>query len=95
MLAKRHYFLFFLILIHNTLLDLFYIGYNGPVFLWEKNLKFEVFTTHFTIATATMLVYISAAKLRKEVKSGKLKIGEKILMICSLFLAAAIVFVIF
>ena len=95
MLARRHYLFFFLILIHNTLLDLFYVGYNGPVFLWEENLKFEVFTTHFLIATATTAVYVLAAKIKKEVKAGKIKIGENALMICSIFLALAIVFVIF
>ncbi len=54
----RHQFklLFVVIWLHVSVLDLFYITYNGPVFLWQDNSQLLTLAVHFLIALATSVL---------------------------------------
>jgi len=43
--------------LHISVLDLFYITYRGPVFMWKENLQLKTIAVHFFIAVTTTAVY--------------------------------------
>ncbi|MCW8834504.1 MAG: hypothetical protein OQK03_14405 [Colwellia sp.] len=49
--------IFMLVWLHVSLLDLFYLTYNGPVFLWHENGQLLTIIVHFSIATLTVGFY--------------------------------------
>jgi len=48
---------FAIIWLHISTLDLFYITYNGPVFLWQENAQFITLLVHVIIAALTTCCY--------------------------------------
>jgi len=62
----RHQFklLFVVIWLHVSVLDLFYITYNGPVFLWQDNSQLLTLAVHFLIALVTTVLCKIIAKGR-------------------------------
>ena len=65
--------LFAIIWLHISVLDLFYVTYNGPVFLWQENTQLLTLAVHFFIALVTTGLYKAIAKIRtnKSQKLGK------------------------
>jgi hypothetical protein len=70
-LARHQYKLLFVIIwLHVSVLDLFYITYQGPVFLWQENAQLLTLVVHFSIAMITVGCYwlinrISSSYLNK------------------------------
>jgi hypothetical protein len=62
--------LFVTIWLHISLLDLFFVTYNGPVFLWQENAKLLTLVVHFLIAFTTVGLYWLINKYFKK-KSNK------------------------
>ncbi|WP_136037976.1 hypothetical protein [Candidatus Colwellia aromaticivorans] len=60
----RFKLLFVVIWLHVSVLDLFYITYNGPVFLWQDNAQLLTLVVHFSIALATTGLYKIMSKAR-------------------------------
>jgi len=57
-LARHQLKLFFVIIwLHVSMLDLFYITYRGPVFLWQENAQLITLAVHFSIAALTTCCY--------------------------------------
>lgn len=58
---------FIIIWLHISVLDLFYITYRGPVFLWQENAQLLTLVVHFLIALTTTGLYkiISKARINK------------------------------
>lgn len=58
---------FIIIWLHISVLDLFYITYSGPVFLWQENAQLLTLVVHFLIALITTGLYkiISKARINK------------------------------
>jgi len=56
--------LFVIIWLHISVLDLFYVTYNGPVFLWQENTQLLTLAVHFLIALVTTGLYKTIAKIR-------------------------------
>lgn len=54
---------------HVSLLNLFYVAYRGPVFLWHENSQPLTILVHMLIALLTTSFYLLVTKLRKEVKN--------------------------
>ncbi|HBY85832.1 MAG TPA: hypothetical protein DEO86_08160 [Colwellia sp.] len=54
---------------HVTILDLCYVTYSGPVFLWQKSLQPFTLFIHLTIACLTLFFYFllknTCARLQK------------------------------
>jgi len=55
--------LFIVIWLHISALDLFYITYRGPVFLWQENAELLTLAVHLLIAFATMGFYWLVSKI--------------------------------
>jgi len=60
----RHQFklVFVIIWLHVSTLDLFYITYSGPVFLWQENAQFITLLVHVIIAALTTCCYWAVEK---------------------------------
>lgn len=56
--------LFLLLWVHVSLLNLFYVNYSGPVFLWEENSRFQTIQIHFLIALVSTVFFVALTKLR-------------------------------
>ena len=74
---KSPIIVFFMILIHVTLLDLFYIGSNGVVFLWTENLHWLSLFVHLAIAFAAAFFYLGCECLTRRLVTNKLENEEK------------------
>lgn len=92
---KKYLLVFLIIFSHITLLDLFFVTLNGPFFLIEENLRSSTILTHLFIALSSLVICYLTVQLRKAYKSGKLKLRDNVLILCSLCLAASIYFVLF
>ncbi|MBA6327749.1 hypothetical protein H4J46_07340 [Colwellia sp. MB02u-6] len=57
--------LFFILWAHVSLLNLFYVNYRGPIFLWQENSELRTIQTHFLIALITTVFFVAITKLRK------------------------------
>ena len=55
--------MFLLVWLHISLLDLFYLTYRGPVFLWHDNAQLLTITVHLSIALTTVIFYWLVNKL--------------------------------
>lgn len=87
--------LFVIVLIHNTILDFFYVTHKGPVFLWEKSSEFSTISVHILIATLVTVVFLIANKIHQEYISGTFEIREKLLVASSVVLVVCISFLLF
>lgn len=54
--------LFVIIWLHISALDLFYVTYRGPVFLWQENVQLQTLVAHVLIALATIGLYCFISK---------------------------------
>ncbi|AWB56442.1 hypothetical protein DBO93_01900 [Colwellia sp. Arc7-D] len=86
--------LFFILWAHVSLLNLFFVNYSGPVFLWEQNSQLLTIQTHFFIALITTVFFLLVTKLRMINRHKKVKISDKIWLLCSILLLASITFLI-
>ncbi|ASP48105.1 hypothetical protein B5D82_10240 [Cognaticolwellia beringensis] len=84
--------LFFVLWAHVSLLNLFFVNYSGPVFLWEQNSQFLTIQTHFLIALITTFFFLAVTKLRLMNRKKSVKITDKIWLTCSVLLLASIAF---
>lgn len=57
--------LFIAIWLHVSALDLFYITYHGPVFMWQENARLQTLAVHFIIALTTTCLYWVVSKRSK------------------------------
>ncbi len=58
--------MFVIVWLHISLLDLFYLTYRGPVFLWHENTQLLTLIVHFSIALMTVTFYWLISKLRSK-----------------------------
>jgi len=49
--------LFLVVWLHVSALDLFYITYRGPVFMWQENAQWLTLLVHILIAVITVGFY--------------------------------------
>lgn len=64
-LTHHKFKLFFIIIwLHVSILDLFYITYNGPVFLWQENSQLLTLMVHVFIALISTGLYKALSKVR-------------------------------
>ncbi|SEL58824.1 hypothetical protein SAMN05216262_11478 [Colwellia chukchiensis] len=78
---------------HVSLLNLFFVNYSGPVFLWQENSQPLTITVHLLIALLTTAFYLLVTKLRKLHHKQRVKTADKVWLSCSVLLAASIIFV--
>ena len=71
LIRHRLKLLFAIIWLHVSALDLFFVTYRGPVFLWEENAQPITLLVHFLIAIATVSLYwlLNNRSLKKRKKN--------------------------
>lgn len=84
--------LFLVLWAHVSLLNLFFVNYSGPVFLWQENSEPKTIQVHLLIAFVTTLFFLAVTKLRAINRDETVKIRDKIWLVCSALLLAGIVF---
>jgi hypothetical protein len=85
-------FLLFLALwAHVSLLNLFYVNYKGPVFLWQENSEPLTIQVHLLIALLGTGFYLAISKLKQIDSTKKVRISDKVWLACSLALVFSIV----
>jgi hypothetical protein len=85
--------MFIVLWAHVSLLNLFFVNYSGPVFLWKENSELLTIQVHFAIALLTTGFYLLVSKLRQANQTKQVKIADRIWLSCSVLLIASIVFV--
>jgi len=90
LLKNKPLLLFIILWLHISLLDLFFMTYSGPVFLWTENLRLETVFVHSLIALCGVALYILLTKAKQEYIAGNLNIGDKTWLLCSLMLILSI-----
>jgi len=86
--------LFIVILLHISVLDLFFVTHNRVVFLWEENSQLLTITTHLAIAIMVTLFYLAISTFRVKYQQRGTKVGERMWWISSLFMLVIIVILI-
>lgn len=64
---KRHQAKLLLLVLwaHVTILNLFYVTYQGPIFFWQQSLQAKTLIIHVTIACLTLLGYVVLSHICK------------------------------
>lgn len=88
----QHKLLLLIIWLHITFLDLFVITGSGAKLLWHDNLQIKTILTHVTIALTSFSFYLLVHKLRRQYHSKRFIVGDNIWLLCSVFLAISIGF---
>ncbi len=84
--------IFFVLWAHVSLLNLFFVNYSGPVFLWQENSELLTIQVHFLIALSTTIFYLMVSKIRQLKRNKKLIIADKTWLLCSVILILSIGF---
>lgn len=88
--------LFIILLTHVTLLDLFFVGRGGLVFLWQENLNLETLVVHLLLVSASVgfyqLIILFNHYRNSNRQKGLKKTSEKFWLLCSVVLLLAIIF---
>lgn len=84
--------MFFVLWAHVSLLNLFFVNYSGPVFLWQENSQPLTIKVHFSIALLTTIFFLCVTKIREINSKKSVKITDKIWLACSIMLVASILF---
>lgn len=87
--------LFIALWAHVSLLNLFFVSYTGPVFLWQENSEPLTIQVHFLIALFTTLFYLSVSKIRQVNAIKTVKVTDKFWLVCSVVLLLSIGFLVF
>ncbi len=82
--------LFIALWAHVSLLNLFFVSYTGPVFLWQENSEPLTIQVHFLIALLTTLFYLSVSKIRQVNAIKTVKVTDKFWLVCSVVLLLSI-----
>lgn len=90
---SKTFYLFIVLLLHVSLLDLFFVTHGGPVFLFDKNSEIKTIVTHLLIVLASVGFYVLLTKFRAYYSDPLFKISEITWVIWSVILILSIGFV--
>jgi hypothetical protein len=88
--SKKYLLLFFILWSHVSLLNLFYVGSKGAVFLWQENSEPKTLAVHFFIALICTLVFIFLEYVTKHLANKKLNMGNTVWALCSVVMVGLI-----
>ena len=91
-LLKRNksLFLFLILFLHMSLLDLFYVTTSGPVFMWQENMQTKTIFVHILIALLSVALYAILVNAQKIAKSRYIRVGDKFWLASSMVLVVSI-----
>ncbi|AOW76943.1 hypothetical protein A3Q34_08775 [Colwellia sp. PAMC 20917] len=87
--------LFFVLWLHISLLNLFFVNKRGIVFLWQQNSELNTLLTHFITALIAALIYIVVTKIRIGLAEKKLTMGNHFFVVGSVVMVLLIGFFLF
>lgn len=88
--SRKALYLFLIVWLHISILDLFFVNYSGPVFLWQENSEPLTLLVHFLIAAFTTLSFLLAEKMHQQYDEGAFSIREPLLITASCIMAISI-----
>jgi hypothetical protein len=83
-------YLFCVLWIHISLLNLFFVNRNGAVFLWQENSELNTLVAHFVIALCAVLFYIMLGRVHTFFTNKKFGFGTNLFIWVSLVMMALI-----
>ena len=90
-MTKNYRLLFLILFVHVSILDLFFVNKNGPVFLWYENSKLITLCTHLLIAFLAVLLAFLLNKLMLALKKNNIIIAKTVPVLTVLILISVIV----
>jgi hypothetical protein len=87
--------LFFVLWLHISLLNLFFVNKRGIVFLWQQNSELNTLLTHFITALIAALIYIAVTKIRIGLAEKKLMMDNHFFVVGSVVMVLLIGFFLF
>jgi hypothetical protein len=87
--------LFFVLWLHISLLNLFFVNKRGIVFLWQQNSEINTLLIHFITALIAALIYIAVTKIRIGLAEKKLTMGNHFFVVGSVIMVLLIGFFLF
>lgn len=84
--------LFIALWAHVSVLNLFFVSYSGPVFLWQENSELLTIQVHLLIALLSTGFYLTLRKIKQFNSTNKVKVADKIWLFCSLIMIFSIGF---
>ena len=87
--------LFFVLWLHISLLNLFFVNKRGIVFLWQQNSEINTLLIHFITALIAALIYIAVTKIRIGLAEKKLTMGNNVFVVGSVVMVLLIGFFLF
>ncbi|MBA6337898.1 hypothetical protein H4J57_11885 [Colwellia sp. BRX8-7] len=87
--------LFFVLWLHISLLNLFFVNKRGIVFLWQQNSEINTLLIHFITALIAALIYIAVTKIRIGLAEKKLTMGNHFFVVGSVVMVLLIGFFLF
>jgi len=90
---NKTFYLFIVLLVHVTLLDLFFVTHNGFVFLVNKNLEIKTVITHLLIVFISVGFYFFLNSGLGFYRNVQTKVSNLAWLISSVLLILAIAFV--
>jgi lysylphosphatidylglycerol synthetase-like protein (DUF2156 family) len=82
--------LFFVLWLHISILNLFFVNKRGAVFLWKENSELNTFVTHFVVALVAVFFYTAVAKIRVHYSQKKVSLGNNLFVFGSVIMLAMI-----
>ncbi|TWX55287.1 hypothetical protein [Colwellia hornerae] len=87
--------LFFVLWLHISLLNLFFVNKRGVVFLWQQNSELNTLLTHFITALIATLIYLAITKIRIALAEKKLTVSHNVFVVGSVVILVLIGFMLF
>jgi len=85
--------LFFVLWLHISLLNLFFVNKGGFVFLWKQNGELNTLLTHFCTAFIATLFYMAITRIRIGLAGKKVSLGNNVFVFGSVVMVGLIVFI--
>jgi hypothetical protein len=85
--------LFFVLWLHISLLNLFFVNKGGFVFLWKQNGELNTLLTHFCTAFIATLFYMAITRIRIGLAGKKFSLGNNVFVFGSVVMVGLIVFI--
>jgi hypothetical protein len=85
--------LFFVLWLHISLLNLFFVNKGGFVFLWKQNGELNTLLTHFSTALIATLFYLAITKVRTRLAGKKFSLGNNVFVFGSVIMVVLIGFI--
>jgi len=90
---SKIFYLFIVLLVHVSLLDLFFVTHSGPVFLLDKNSEFKTILTHLLTVAVSVFFYILLNKYRAHVQEVSFRVSDITWVVWSVILILSIGFI--